>query len=168
MRDLNVLDNKFREKLELVIKLVEKKGYKLVPFSTRRDPYNQAILWRQSRTWKEVKQKIDYLKKRNCKYLVNVFNEVGPQSGRWATNAPPGFSWHQYDKACDCFVLENGRAIWNIQHKGYLTYYETCQEVGLYSGYRFDDGPHCQKEAEQVSHYYSLTEIDKIMKLKYG
>ena len=168
MRQLNVLDPKFREKLELVLKRTKDKGYVLVPYYTRRSLQTQAKLWRQSRTWQEIKRKIDYFRDNNCNYLADILKSVGPQMGRWATNAPPGFSWHQYDLAADCFIMENNKAIWDDKHKGYLMYYRMCEEAGIYSGYDFGDINHCQDRLGSVLDYYSLEEIDRMMQEKFG
>jgi len=167
MRDLKVLDKDFKEKFENVLKEVKDKGHVLVPYSTRRNIYTQARLWRQSRKGKEVKRKIQYLKDSKCFYLSEVLDLVGPQHGRWATNAIPGFSWHQHDQAVDCFVLEEGKAIWDRNHKGYFLYYQACLNNKIYSGYVFEDCVHCQNKAGSVGSYYNLLEIDDMMNKKF-
>ena len=57
-RDLNDLIPEFRAKIEELLNLCEQSGYPMRQFFTLRTPFEQGILWRQSRSAEEVQQKI--------------------------------------------------------------------------------------------------------------
>ena len=99
---------------------------------------------------------------------------MGPQNGRWATNALPGYSWHQWGEAVDAFWLVNGKSEWApdklIDGKnGYKVYAAEAKKMGLTSlGSTLDDWPHVQLRQIEVSRAYSLTKINALMKEKFG
>ena len=81
-------------------------------FFTLRDPFDQAILRRQSRSTQEIHDKIQELKSKGAHFIVNCLESVGSQAGRHVTNAIPGLSWHQWGESLDCFWLIDGKAEW--------------------------------------------------------
>jgi len=174
-KDLLVLDSEFRTKVETLLKNCENEGYIMKPFFTVRDPFDQAKLWRQSRASEEVKQKIEELKSQGADFLAYCLDSVGPQSGRWTTNAIPGLSWHQWGEAVDCYWNLNGQAEWSLNilfngKNGYRVYCDQAALLGLTSlGPSLSDWPHVQKRSQgSPSKIYSLQEIDKKMKEKFG
>jgi peptidoglycan L-alanyl-D-glutamate endopeptidase CwlK len=94
--NMNDLIPEFRQKAEALLEKCAQRGVEMRPYCTLRSPFEQAKLWRQSRTWEEVQTKIAELKAAGANFLVFCFERVGPQNGRHVTNALPGFSWHQW------------------------------------------------------------------------
>lgn len=169
-RDLSKLRPEFHDKVNCAISRCKNNGVIIVPFFTDRDIKTQAKLYRQSRTWKEISQAINHLEDNKAYYLAKILREVGPQNGRWATNALPGLSWHQHGLAVDCFVLENGKAIWDSKHPGYEMMAVESRYVGLYTGYYWDnpDPVHTQLYKKKVLNIYTLEVVNELMKVKYG
>lgn len=171
MKDLNALEPAFRVKVERVLELCKNDGHDLVPFFTLRTVQEQAQLWRQSRTSLEIKKAINKLEREGAPFLANALENVGPQYGRWATNALPGQSWHQHGEAVDCFVRAgNGRAVWSAQHPGYECYANHAKELGLTPGYLWvrRDAVHVQCRESSVRDAYTWPELDKMMKERFG
>lgn len=171
MRDLSILDPEFEQKIEDVILKCLNDGFNLRPFYTRRDPWTQAKLWRQSRSTAQINKAVQLLKDAGVPWLAEVLNSVGPQHGRWATNALPGQSWHQFDEAVDCFVLNNqNNACWSTRHPGYICYAQHAKESGLQAGFFWEhpDAVHLQKRQYKVLNYYSWNEIEEILKETFG
>jgi hypothetical protein len=165
-RDLTELTPEFLEKIEIVLSSVAQSGYDVRPFVTGRDVFTQAKLWRQSRSSEEIKSAVERLKHESAPWLAEVVEGVGPQLGRWATNALPGQSWHQWGEAVDCFVVaENGRGVWSSRHPGYESYASEAKKAGLNSGFYWSrrDAVHVQLRQEGVRAHYTWPEIDAKM-----
>lgn len=167
-RDPNLLKDEFRAPLTEAVQAVRERGYVLRPFGTRRHPAEQARLWRQSRSTHEVRNTITMLRRQGASYLAMVLEEVGPQYGRWTTNALPGQSWHQWLEACDLFVLENGIAIWHVDHPGYLALHEEGRKRGLFIPLPRRDPYHVQLRVGSPHHLFSWPQIDDCMQRWYG
>jgi hypothetical protein len=153
----------FDEKINVVLKECNNLGYELKPFYTIRTPQEQARLWRQSRTITQINRAAKMLRDKGALLLSELLIHAGPQYGRWATNALPGQSWHQYGEAVDCFVLESGRAVWNSNHPGYYVYAKQAMLHGLEAGHFWvnRDSCHIQKQVGRIP--YSWPEIEKEM-----
>ena len=76
-RDINLLRPLFKRKLKKVLGECKKAGYILIPYNTRRDVYQQAILFRQSRTYKEIEKTINVFRDNKAYYLAEVIENVG-------------------------------------------------------------------------------------------
>jgi len=166
-RNIENLKLRFATILKRVINACKKEGYNLRPYCTKRDVWEQARLYRQSRTWTEIKEMMCRLEEEGGTFLSKVILEVGPQYGRWVTNAPPGFSWHQYGEACDLFVQENYKAIWNPTHPGYLSLHENSKKRGLTTLESINDPNHCQLKKHSPNFYYKVETMDKLMRSMY-
>jgi len=169
-RDIQLLVPEFRDKAEELIRLTGDKGFEMRPFYTERDIFDQAKLWRQSRSTVEVRKAADRLDHEGATYLAKVLINVGPQHGRWATNALPGQSWHNWGEAIDCFVQgDEQRAIWSSKHPGYQAYAETAKELGLVAGHFWQrkDSVHVQYRQSGVRAERTWTEIDEAMKERF-
>lgn len=169
-RDLELLVPEFRNLAKQVIKNTGDRGYEVRPFFTERSVYTQAKLWRQSRTTMEVRKAADRLIHEQAEFLAKVLIEVGAQHGRWATNALPGQSWHNWGEALDCFVAgEDGRAVWTAKNAGYLVYAEEAKKLGLVSGYwwKRKDAVHIQFRSEGVRASKTWPEINESMMERY-
>lgn len=174
-RNLEDLHPSFRPRAEHVLAECQAQGVTMRPFFTWRSPEEQARLWRQSRPRLEIDAKVAELRERGAWYLAEVIVQAGPQYGRWATNAIPGESWHQWGLALDAFWLLDGQAVWSTRKRielasgrdvnGYHLYAEIAQAESLTAGgyWRRRDWPHIQAPALSVRSYFSLTEIDEAM-----
>ena len=128
-----------------VLRACSQRNVKLVPYFGRRDALTQACFWRQSRSRETISAECKRLHKSGAPKIAEVIESVGPQTGRWATNALPGQSAHQYGLAIDCFVLnEKGEAIWDGNAKGYEVYAREAERAGLLAGAAFNDPVHIE------------------------
>ncbi len=170
-RDLSLLQPKFKDKIDLILFNCKKEGYILTPFCTERNPWEQARLWRKSRTTEQVKKKISFLNSKKAYFLARVLDEVGPQKiGGWKTNSLPGTSWHQFGMAIDCFLEIDKRACWDELHPGYFCYYYQARKQGLTIGYswRKRDPVHTQFNNLLVLNSFCWMEINDYMVQKYN
>jgi hypothetical protein len=146
-RDLEDLEPGFKDLVKEVIEDCADHGFRLVPYSTLRPAEEQAKLWRQGRSTGEIQAEIQRLASQGAPRLSQLLEDVGPQYGDRVTGALPGESWHQYGKACDCYVEEDGEAIWDANHPGYRIYAHFAALRGLTAGFyweKFQDAPHIQ------------------------
>ena len=165
-RDLNKLEPVFKETVKELLQNVAALGHTLRPFFTTRSLEDQAKLWRQSRCSEEIDQAMRMLEREGAPALAGVIQNVGPQHGRWATNAMPGTSWHQWGEAVDCFVVsENGRAVWSAKHPAYQAYAEEAKKLGLNAGFFWPskDAVHVQQRNESVRSSYTWAGIEAEM-----
>jgi len=170
-RKLEVLNNDFCPIIKGVLVTVLEKGHELRPFYTIRTPAEQSKLWRQSRTTEEIRRVADRLVHEGADGMARILLLVGPQSGRWATNALPGQSWHQWGEAIDCMVIsEFGRAVWSSGHPGYQVYAEEAKKQALVAGFFWKkrDAVHVQYRSESVRASYTWKEINETMLTRFG
>ena len=176
-RDLEDLIPEFKTKVEQLLSQCEQVGYPMRPFFTLRTPFEQGMLWRQSRSSNQVQDKIQELRDKGAEFLAFCIESVGPQNGRHVTNAIPGMSWHQWGEAVDCFWLLDGNSEWSTRKivngkNGYANYAELAGNAGLDAGglwSSFKDWPHIQ--FRKISHpgkIFNLQEIDAEMKQRFG
>lgn len=176
-RDLDTLVPEFRAKVDELLRLCDQSGYSMRPFFTLRTPFEQAKLWRQSRTTQEIRNRIAELKNGDADFLAHCIDSVGPQNGRHVTNAIPGLSWHQWGEAVDCFWLLDGNAEWSTRRRindlnGYVNYGEKARSLGLTAGgfwSSFKDWPHVQlRKNSSPRRVFSLQEIAAEMADRFG
>jgi len=165
-RSLKKLHADFRGPAEELIERVSLRGYTMRPFYTHRTVRQQAKLWRQSRSRVQIDAAISVLFREKANFLACILEGVGPQHGRWATNALPGQSWHNWRYALDCFLQIDGKANWDSGHEGYRVYAETAVDMGMTAGYywRSRDAVHVQQTDGRVLDEYSWQEIDARMR----
>lgn len=124
---------------ELLTNLSKEYTY-FIPYFGLRDLKTQAKLWRQSRSIIEINNMISLLKNKKADYLAQTIESVGPQIGKWATNAIPGLSNHNYGFALDVVYSDNGQYIWDGDHHGYKIlqqHIENYYKNRLKSGFNF-------------------------------
>lgn len=170
-RELYDLDSAFKDSVKVLIRDCSKKGVVMAPFFTLRTPFKQAELWRQSRSWAEIKDKIDYFKLNEAHFLAHCLESVGRQYGREVTKALPGYSWHQWGEAVDCYWSLSGKAEWSEDRflsgvNGYRVYRETAIELGLHPGPVWD-WPHIQKTNGRISSIYTVQEVNDYMEDRF-
>lgn len=170
-RNTSDLIPEMEEKVNTLLERLSQQGYTLRPFFTLRGVENQAKLFRQSRATSEIEKAAEKLIAEGAPFLSKVLMMVGPQNGRWATNALPGQSWHQWGEATDCFVLnELGRAVWTAKHPGYKAYATEAKILGLHAGYFWQrkDAVHIQLRQDKVRSIYTWQQINKTMEERFG
>jgi len=176
-RDLNLLLAAFREPVERLLESCAVSGYTMRAYFTVRSPFEQAKLWRQSRSREEIAEKLQWLRQNGGSFVAHCIESVGPQYGPHVTNAVPGLSWHQWGEAVDCFWLLDGKAEWSTRKQvegvnGYRNYAGLAAQAGLTAGGHwrsFKDWPHVQYRAESnPGRLYSLEEIDREMRQRFG
>lgn len=95
--------------------------------STLRDLDEQARLWRQSRTYRQIADAVEELRADGYGLLAQVLVAVGDRgdAGARVTDALPGFSFHQWGLAFDVVPLLGGVAAW-----GRLDLFDVSGELG--------------------------------------
>lgn len=168
-RDMAALDPDFRTRVNKVLDECAERGSTLVPFYTTRHPREQARLYRQDKSTALIERQIDMLRDSGARWLSWHLESVGPQYGRWATNALPGQSWHQYGQAVDCYVRgPDGQAIWDAAHEGYSVYHAAATRWGL-TNLGLRDAVHLQlSPGSPLAYYDSWAEIDAVMRHKWS
>lgn len=180
---MDTLEPAFKETCIKVLLDCAELGVQMRPFFGRRSPLEQAKLWRQGRTIREINEATKMLDNEKAYYLSDQLKIVGPQHGRQVTNALPGNSWHQYGQALDCFWTVNGKAEWSLeptievkgtdkngieyngQFNGYGLYATIARGYGLTPGYfwKMRDAVHIQSSSISAPRsMYSWEEIDEM------
>lgn len=168
---LTDLVEEFSDKINEVIFQCHADGHWVVPYTTIRDPWEQAKLWRRSRTYSQIVAAQQDLHTADAEFLSQCINDVGIQPlAPWATNALPGLSWHQWGEAVDCYIQDkNGHAIWDSTHPGYESYAQRAKEMGLDAGHYWTkkDSVHVQLRKGRVLDFHTLSEVDAEMLKRY-
>jgi peptidoglycan LD-endopeptidase CwlK len=175
--DIQLLDQRFRMGVIALIQNCLSRGVEMRPNEGLRAPAQQARYWRQSRSREEINRKINELRSSGADFLSNCIEQVGPQHGPHVTNAIPGYSWHQWGEALDCFWVVDDRAVWDLKTEvngvnGYMVYASEAKKLGMDAGYywhSFRDAPHVQfrKEANPAA-VFSLSDINRIMAERFS
>ena len=175
---LSGLDEGFRPRVEELLEACEKRGQPMRVFYTLRHPIAQAKLYRQSRPWSKIEAAIERLESLEAPYLAACLVEAGPQSGRWATNALPGDSWHQHGEAVDAGAWVDGEISWDTQPGAaggpgdafYRGWSSRAQGLGLTAlGPSLGDWVHVQGPSESAPHrIYKWPEIDERLQARFG
>ncbi|WP_048439880.1 M15 family metallopeptidase [Caenimonas sp. SL110] len=175
--DLNLLDPAFAAQVTRLLQKCSSLGYEMRPYAGMRSPIEQARLWRQSRPIEEIKAKIAAFDAAGANFLASCLRKAGPQNGDHVTDAPPGYSWHQWGEAVDVFWVVGGKAQWSTRtlikgRNGYRVYADAAAAMGLTAGGlwpRFKDWPHVQLRATgSPARALTLLQIDSAMKARFG
>lgn len=162
---LDDLTPEARDKFSLLLRRLAHRGDELRPFCTIREPFEQARLWRQSRTASEIVKRCAELRDQGAPRIAACIESVGPQSGRWATNAVPGFSWHQHGEAMDCFLVIHGQASWDSEAHGYKAYATEALMLGL--GTVRGDAVHVQLQQREPHQIHDVARLDNMMAARF-
>ena len=175
--NLDLVLPELKQKVEQLLLRCAARGLEIRPNAGLRDPFEQARLWRQSRSIEEIKAKIQEFKAAGADFLAHCIDSVGPQHGDPVTGAPPGYSWHQWGEAVDCFWLLNGKAEWSTTKKvgglnAYKVYADEAERVGLVAGGHWTtlkDWPHVQLRPDaSPAKTLSLANVNAAMKARFG
>ena len=175
-RDLNDLSPNFQAEVNDLIRACQLDGVVMTPYYTARNPTEQAVLWRQSRTINEINNALSEMTSNGAHFLANILDQVGSQFGNHVTNALPGLSWHQWGEAVDCFWNVDNSAQWSTRvggsQNGYRIYANNAARMGLTAGglwNSFKDWPHVQQRSESSPlHIMSWSDIDAKMSTRWG
>ncbi len=149
-RSLDDLIPEVREKAQIVQQACQEAGgFDILIYCTLRPLEEQARLYRQSRSRREINRKKLKLQNRGFDFLAEILENVGPCYGRHVTNAGPGESWHNYGQAWDAVPLIGGKPAWNyLEARDYWDAYgEAVRQAGMqWAGdwTRFREYPHAQ------------------------
>lgn len=177
--DLTVLDARLYPKVGEIQAAGMSRGFDFRPTCARRDPWQQARLWRGPKTRTEVEAAIKNLRAKSCPFLADCLESVGPQNGPAVTRALPGLSWHQWDLAVDFgWYIEGDYSGSSVKltpdtkgtpRNGYTVLAEVARSLGLTSGASWADYPHVQFPRDSSpQRQYTLIEVDARMKEKFG
>ena len=165
---LDALTPEFRERVERLLERTAALGYRMVPYCTIRTPFEQARLWRQSRSTAQIATMTQRLRQQGAPRIAACIESVGPQHGKPVTNAVPGYSWHQYGEAVDCFLLDrDGHADWDASAAGYASYAAIAGELGLRAGRDWNDSPHVQFRHHEPPHQHSPAQLETMLAERY-
>lgn len=170
-RKLSDLTIATREKAETVIQKCSDIGVDILIYCTLRSVEEQSKLYRQSRSWSEIKDKILALNNRGFVTLANILDNVGPCNGPAVTNAGPGESFHAYGLAFDGVPLISGKAAWS--YSSAKEHWDAFAEAGRLAGLEvgadwttFRDRPHMQLgRGSNPLKMYSPDQINKMLNL---
>lgn len=175
---LDGLDKEFLQRAQTLLTNLQDKGIYMVPISGVRTLEEQAKNWRKGRSLFEIKKKIFSLRKSQGNYIADVIEHVGPQMDKdKVTNAIPGFSWHNWGQALDCYVCYEGdkkKLIFNGNDplfksyalERYKAYAIEAVKLGLTAGYYFPmkDMPHIQLNKKEVNKIYGIPYVNDYFK----
>lgn len=171
---LDSLNPSFRPSVDRILALLKAQhNLVMIPVEGKRTLETQAKYWRQGRPWAEIQSKIQYLKDHDAPYLADVLMKVGPQnSPKKVTDAIPGYSWHNWGYAVDCYVSDEGdpkKLVMNGNDPRYKIYADLACQMGLGAGYYFTkkkaDGS-VERTVDAVHIQYYTKEIPNLFTLK--
>ena len=165
--NLDQLTPEAREKFTLLLARLKGRGDELRPYCTVRDPFEQARLWRQGVTARQVVERCEFLRSVGAPRIAACIESVGPQHGRRVTNAPPGYSWHQFGEAMDCFLVVHGAADWDAEAHGYKAYATEAAGLELTPGRKWGDSPHVQLRAHEPHHVHEVSRLDNMLAARF-
>ncbi|MBS1567748.1 MAG: M15 family metallopeptidase [Bacteroidetes bacterium] len=174
--DLSLLQPTFRSKVWELLDKCKEQGVIMRPNEGLRTPLQQARYWRQSRSPEQIAAAIARLKHGGAHFLAKCIESAGPQYGPPVTNALPGYSWHQWGEALDCYWQVDGEVEWSptriVKGKnGYKVYTQVAASIGLNAGglwTSLKDWPHVQLSVKNSpGEAYTLMEIEGAMKERF-
>ena len=151
-RDMGDLTPFVKDKAEEVVVRCAQLGFVLLVYCTYRSAYEQARLYRRSRTRAQIRRKQEQMSDEGFYDLAVIIDVVGPQGGagdlgHHLTMAGPGESWHNYNRAFDAVPLIGGKAAWNDEELyrlyGGAVVASGLEWAGNWKG--FPENPHAQQ-----------------------
>lgn len=132
-RKISDLTPDIAQKANLVISECDNEGVDILIYCTLRPLEEQAVLYRQSRSWSEISAKMIKLQERGFGFLADIIGLAGPCSGPHVTDAAPGESWHGFKEAFDGVPMVGGKPAWRYEDapEAWDIYGEACREADL-------------------------------------
>ena len=175
--DLDLILPQLKAQVQQLLARCGARGFEMRPNAGLRDPFEQAKLWRQSRSIEEIRAKVQEFRNAGAGFLADCIESVGPQHGDPVTNAAPGYSWHQWGEAVDCFWLVDGKAEWSTTKKvggfnAYKVYADEAETLGLVAGGHwtsFKDWPHVQSRPDaSPARTLTVAQVNASMKSRFA
>jgi len=149
-RSLEKLDELYPEVAEkakeALLEVFKRHKIKVLVYTAYRPHEEQAALWRQSRSTKQIQKKIKYYDKIGRTDLADILRNGKPRNGKHVTNACCGMSYHEYRIAFDFVPYFKGNLDWNDTGK-FKKVASVLKEYGFNCGAfwkSFKDYPHAQ------------------------
>lgn len=148
-RDPKLLTPETFERWQQVDRVYTEAGLDLLTYCTLRSLDEQNRLYRGSRSWKQIKVKMQKFRNRGFGFLADAMERIGPCSGKHRTNAAGGEGLHSYGLAFDSAPIVDGKVAWSYKaaKEHWDAYGEAVRLSGLTWGgdwTRFKDRPHAQ------------------------
>lgn len=193
---LDTLIPEFREKVDILLATLKKDhNLVMIPQEGIRSLEQQAINYRKGRSYQDIMDKISYLRKNDADYLADVLERVDHQTDkRIVTNAIPGYSWHNWGSALDCYInypagaqdkkgrplllFDSRDPIYQMHGEGlYKLYADEAIKLGLTAGYyftiltkygrrKFEDAFHIQLYNKEITGLMTLQQVNDHFKNK--
>ena len=176
MATLDDLVPEFADKVSATLEECAAQGVEMRVHSTLRDLEEQAELFSRGRETRELAMVQKGLALVHAEYLAGIVGNATPQpEKRMVTKTPPGFSWHNWGEAVDCYWIHNGEISWDAEilgeRNGYRVYTRVAESLGLYAGgirSSLVDWPHLQLRIEPSAlHTHPLPTIDIEMRQRF-
>jgi hypothetical protein len=122
------------DKYKKLESLCEKHKLNVLFYCARRSFRDQAVCFRQSRTRKDIEDRIELLRAEGLDPVANAIEAAGPVKGvvgRHITYAVPGESWHQWGLALDGVPVYSGKLQWNRDSELWQVYGSLAEEAGF-------------------------------------
>ena len=153
-RSLDDLQDHIKEKALSLLDHCNNENLNILVYCTLRPLDEQARLFRQGRTVKQIEAKAEELRNRwERPDLADLLLSVGPQTGSRVTYAGPGQSMHNYGLAFDAVPLRASKPVWQTtkpeDKELWLLYGRLGEGEGLeWAGNwkRFREYPHMQEK----------------------
>lgn len=172
------MDKNFAFLLSQLLRNCRDQNIVMIPYEKLRSPQIQAQFWVQGRSLNDIQTEITKLKEKKAFFLANCLKNAEIKESKIITNALPGFSWHQWGEAVDCYWLKDGKADWDLNSKdergqnGYEVYAREARKLGLEAGFYWKgliDAVHVQLRPFSSPHkIYSTFEINEVMRMVFS
>lgn len=161
--DFGKFHPEFREKLEKLIKSLEKQGHVVKVIGGYRTLEQQAKAWKQCKSPTRINFLIDQLESNGAPYSASIFRkQVLPPQSTWMTEEHI-FDYQLLGKAATIMI---NNIIPNIYHAYNDLLEEEAFKNGLVSGFRFkrNSSHHLRLDDKDLEDLYTMAEMDEILK----
>lgn len=153
----------FREKLEQLVRGIEKQKYEVKVIGGFRTLEQQAKAWKRGKSTTQINFLIDQLKANNAPYAASVFEKP---------EVPPQATWVSEEHIFDYLLLGKAATLMinnvipNIYHAYNDLLEEEASKNGLVSGFRFKrhSSHHVRLEEPDLDDLYTMAQMDQILK----
>jgi hypothetical protein len=153
----------FREKLDQVVKNLEKQKYEVKVIGGFRTLKQQAKAWKRGKSVTQINFLIDQLKSNNAPYSASIFELPAlPPQTTWISTEHI-FDYHLLGKAATLMI---NNVIPNIYHAYNDLLEEEAFKNGLVSGFRFkrQSSHHIRLDEKDLEDLYTMAQMDEILK----
>lgn len=148
-RDIKDLTPSLQKKAKQIVEECKNNGVELLIYCTLRTLQEQAKLYCQGRTTKQIAEKAASLKEKGFGFLAAFLEKETQTKGKIVTNAGPGESWHNYREAFDAVPIVGKTCLWNYKSNKakWDVFAKAAENAGIEWGgnWKFKDYPHVQE-----------------------